>query len=394
MKQPALFFVIMLFPLILLGSFGIVVSKLAEEQTKEIKIGVVDLDETFETKTLIDQLQKEEELAEAVDLIHMSNDEAETYLHNNEISAMVIIPDGFTYDLRHGENTPIQVTTNQSQPLQANMVRLLLDSGAHYISAAQSAINTVYHLYIKDLEDSEEQGDLLQSLIIRYTLFALDRNKLFSTDETYTGTTIGWENHFIIAVILISTLCSAILFQFFTYRKAARSIDDRLKSLDCRNWTMFTSQYLSYALFIFVNLILLSGTIRIVLKAEWLLFISTIITWVFTSLFLAAIMSFLDWYFGSPGSRISIGFFLFTILLVISGVIIPSIYLPGWMDSVIEISPIYSLYLSLENIILAAGIHWTNYIHLFVATLILVILVLLRTFVKEGKDGYLSISSK
>ena len=62
MRQPVLFLFLILFPVALIGIFAFVFSHFFVTERENIKLGIVDLDQTFETNMLISQLQNEEQL--------------------------------------------------------------------------------------------------------------------------------------------------------------------------------------------------------------------------------------------------------------------------------------------------------------------------------------------
>lgn len=122
LHQPLLFLMILFFPFVLIGLVGVGFFQYFQGQTEQIQVAVVDEDQSPETRTLLDQLQKEGALGESLSLIPMTEGEARKAMENGSAAAIVTIPPGFTNDLRHGENRPIHVMTSSEKPLASSMV--------------------------------------------------------------------------------------------------------------------------------------------------------------------------------------------------------------------------------------------------------------------------------
>ncbi len=395
MRQPVLFFLIVLFPFFLLGSLAYVISEMTtEEDRASIKVAVVDLDQTFETTTLVNVLQKEEGLQEALSIIPMSMEDSEAKLKSNDILATITIPDGFSRNLRSGNNIPIQVTTNESQPIEANMVKMLLDSAAYYISAAQSAINTVNDLYIRDMPDDENRKEYLQKLIVQYTLFALNRNTLLQTEEVGEGSMIGWSQHFGIAILLLSTVLSSILFQNFTFKREDDNIKERLRALHITPFVSIISQFLIYTFFSTITIVILSLIVNAIYPLGWLLSIQVLTTWMLFSIVVGTFLTVLDVMLHGPSSRSGIGAVGFLLLFLLSGIIIPSLYLPEWVQTIGSWIPFTYVLTALEDVILGATTPILQWGKMLVVSFLLILFITIRVWMKEGRDAYLSYSTK
>ncbi len=141
-----------------------------------VEILVLDDDQTFETKSLIKQLQDDETIEGDVILSEGQKDLSFYLEHPESYAAIVQIPKGFTKQLRSGVNESIHVYLNEKLPLASNLAYLLLESGQDYISAAQTGVNTVNHFYVQNMEDAKERQQFLQQSIIHFTTFSLGRN--------------------------------------------------------------------------------------------------------------------------------------------------------------------------------------------------------------------------
>lgn len=394
MKQPALFFAILFFPFLFIGCFLYLIAQSMDNSTEKINVGIVDEDQTFETKTLANQLQNEDSLSNVLHMFALQKEQAIEELDNSRLTAVIYIPEGFTSDLRSGENTPITVRTNNENLFSSNMVKMLLNSGAKYISAAQSGINTLYDLYIKHLPSDENPQRVLQQMIVNYTLFALNRNDLFEMEQVESGAKAGWEYHGVIAYLLTSLLMSALLLQIFTHREEEAGIEERLRTFNIPSFTIVWSELMFYTVFLYVNAGFLNLLIYVVVDSEWLLHGYHFITWFFICLILAIVLCILEWFLPNQTTRTNIYLLLTLLGLFISGVWIPVLYLPVWIKHVLFFSPFHHMYQAFVTIISDDENPFRHWIFLTALVLILAAVLLTKIVRRERKDGYVSFSFK
>ncbi|MCP8615320.1 ABC transporter permease [Salirhabdus salicampi] len=392
-RQPALFISVLLFPFLLLGFLFFALYQLTEENTEHIVTAYVDEDDTFYTNAILAQLQDEEGFREAVQLVSMTEEEALTKLDENEIVAMIHIPDGFSRDLRRGINTPITLISNEQKPLPASMMKMLLTSGANYISAAQSAVNTVFDQYIVTIPSSNERRELLQQVIVQYTLFALNRNDLFVVEETEIGTTLGWYNHGTIAYLLTGIIVAGILFHFFIQQNFGRAMLERLRSIHITGRSIFYSQLLTYFFVMFVVFNIVSLVIGKHQTIDWLYHNQWWVICGLVSLLAAVHFSLLDWLIQNVAQRTALLSVVLFLALFLNGFWVPALYLPEWLRVVMKFSPWHQLYIGVESLIHNGSLASFTIMIVIVHSIILILFVHVLLSVKEGKDGYISFSS-
>ncbi|MBM7551183.1 ABC transporter permease [Thalassobacillus pellis] len=348
-KRPLLLFICMSSPFILLGLIGYSAAGFISGENGKIRTAIVDYDNTFETKSLLSQLQEDESLDEQLAILPMSSEEAEASLNSHEVAGVIIIPRGFTADLRNGTNTPIEVRLNQDYPMEASMIHLLLDSGAAYISAAQSGVNTAYELAIEPMNETGNNQQLLQQVIVTFTLAALDRNELFSKETVERGALIGWEEHADIAWWLVGSWLAISLFIFSRQSLFFDGVGERLLSMNIMYSKIFLVQVFVILLFTFsCNE---AYFFIITMKSEELsvgglsFHLMLLIHAVLQGVFAACCMTLTS----GKGRAALWHLFWCLPLLLTSGILIPAIYLPGWIGRSIGFLPWSHFYRWFEN---------------------------------------------
>ncbi|MCD8501574.1 MAG: ABC transporter permease [Bacillaceae bacterium] len=116
---------------------------------EKIDLALVNLDDSTITEMIIQHFLNDEGVEKYVNVLQVNEQEAEQLIKNNQVASTVIIPERFSADLSVGINTPVTVIGNQKQPLQAAMIKMLMESGANMVTASQAGINTVYSYIVK-----------------------------------------------------------------------------------------------------------------------------------------------------------------------------------------------------------------------------------------------------
>nr|WP_279588109.1 ABC transporter permease [Thalassobacillus devorans] len=345
-RRPLLLFLCVVAPYLLLGLLGYGIAGFLNGENEPIKVAIVDGDQTFETKSLINQLQEDETLNDQLRFIPEEIDEVEKGLRNGEWTGAVIIPAGFTADLRSGTNTPMEVWLNDTKPLESGVVQLLLDSAASYISAAQSGVNAVYQSVIQPMENSEERQQLLQQVIITFTLEALDRNGLFVTENIERGASIGWVNHAAIGAWMLGSWLSLSLFIASRQSLLHGGVRDRLQTMNIGKGRIYLVHAALFFLFILIGnemfFFVYGFYVQEALQPSQLLLL-------FHALLQAGLAAF---FLAVTRRKVEAALWygiLSLPLLLASGVLIPRSYLPQWLNNVQDVLPWHRIYQGLQE---------------------------------------------
>ncbi|WP_226580937.1 ABC transporter permease [Halobacillus litoralis] len=384
-RRPAPLFLSIGIPLLFILLIVLSLQAMITEQDQTIQAAVVDEDDTFQTKALINQLSEEERLKQALNLIPMDEKEAREAFQEGRLAGIMTIPRGFTESLMVGENDPIQVMTNREKPLPSAMLQVLLESGSKYISASQSAVNTVYDLHIKTMPD-EQRGNNLQQVIVTFTLFALDRNEAFQEERVISGAGIGWEKHGLIAAVFTFVVLFIAFYQAFDGPSMKGAVQMRWQMVDVTFIHQVMIKQLKWWLF---ALVLLEGSFVLIHQVgepiSWS--VSFHLGLVLTALLLSSFAGLLYGLQIPSGLRFLIFTMIGLIGLFSAGAYVPGIYLPEWMAH--EWNPFqwsYEVFKAAltneENRSLFTLAVWGIGLHVF---------ALVAGFRKEKRDAYISI---
>lgn len=383
--RPAPLFLSFFIPLLIMLIAGLSLQNLFQEEEKQIQAAIVDHDQTFETKSLVNQLSEEERMKRALQLTPMSEKEAKEAFEKGDLAGVMTIPEGFTDSLRVGDNEPIAVMTNQDKPIDSTMLTVLLESGAKYISASQSAVNAVYDLHIKQLP-KDERSARLQEAIVTFTLFALERNEAFEEQQVASGAAVGWQAHAFIAMTFTFVVFFTILFQALDGRTHTASINMRWRMLNLTFLHQVIVKQIKWWIILFALIELLMGISNLVVPVQFSLGLHA--GMVLVAFWLSAFSAFLYGVTTHASIRSLTLLIVSLIGMVSAGALIPEIYLPTWLSQ--DGTP-FSFTYEVFRLAFADQDDPLPYIGLFLWGVLFYIGATLAGFRKEKRDAYVSI---
>lgn len=372
LKRPGLFLFTLLFPIAVIGLISLFLYTTASDELESVHLLVLDEDQTFETNALIKQLQDDQTIDGEV-FFNQGKEDLSYYLEQpDEYAAIVQIPEGFTEQLSNGVNESINVYLNENLPIASNLAYLLLESGQDYISAAQTGVNTVNHFHIKSMEDTDERQQFLQQSIVHFTTYSLGRNSFFE-EVSSEGMMLSWSMQAFIILTTLLILFTYWLLVILNQPKHQPIIQKRLNLISVTRFDQLIAQWLyqlTYLmLYIIVMVLSLSyfvfPTVEIDLNliTHWLT-IGVGLTLLYTLIRLLIPTFILSVIIFTVGSLI---------LMMISGLLLPPIYLPE------HLSILSFIYEGFEKIWLQDNIPMVYWIGVGIATLIgLLVLFIVR----------------
>ncbi len=318
-----------------------------QEDLEQVELMVIDEDQTFETNTLIQQLENDETIGEQV-IFHRGDRSLSEYLDESiDYAAVVRIPKGFTEQLQNGQNEEIEVYLNNQIPFSSQLAYLLLHSGQGYITAAQSGVNTVNHFWGSELP-SDERRDLVEQMTVHFSFLTLGRNSLFLESDLSSVDILSWDKQLYVTGFVLLYILTLIFFAFLFRPKEWSLINQRLYLIDVTLWKRALGRFLHLISFSFVYLLITAVTGALLLFDVNSLMLT--IQWTLLATIICLLMVILETVIRTP----ALSLFLFSLtsltVLTISGLIIPRVYLPDWM-TVDAWYPIQSLYFSFYQII-------------------------------------------
>ena len=138
---------VMLAGCMLLFVFSLWQSDAQSEKKQKLQIGLAGDTSASYLGFGIMAVQKLDESKFAIDFINMTEEEAKRKLKQGQISAYVVIPDGFVEALDRGEDVQlVYATTNDSAGVGALIMNEVVESISDILKESQNAIYGTWHL--------------------------------------------------------------------------------------------------------------------------------------------------------------------------------------------------------------------------------------------------------
>jgi hypothetical protein len=145
----------------------------------ELPAAVVDLDKSFYTTTLVNQLLSSPSIEENIEAVLTDEEHAFKLLRDDKIAGVLVIPAGFTEGTLTGNFLPLTFYANPLRPYQVQLISEGLDSGAHLVSSVQNALYAVYR-YVGELPITRGELDgIFNRQMIALISTAMSRNDIY-----------------------------------------------------------------------------------------------------------------------------------------------------------------------------------------------------------------------
>lgn len=192
----------------------------SNSSTKKIEIGVVgELDNSF-FQSGISALESLDSSRYIIDLEQMEEDKAREKLRDGELTAYIIIPDGFVEAVIYGDNDKvIEYVCEQGQAgLMGNVMEELIDSFSRYIIESQSGVYAVLKAAV-ELRKRELSDKELLGINARYIGTVLSRDKMCEVETIGVGHNLSLTAYYFCGLLtVILMLCGINSCTYFVGR--------------------------------------------------------------------------------------------------------------------------------------------------------------------------------
>lgn len=221
-------------------------------QIDKISIAVIDNDNTYYSKNLVNNFIKNENFSHLYDI---STPEDILPFEERDLTAYIIIPKGFSEGLVYFENPPIEVLLNKGHTMKSLILKNTLDAYGDYISSVDASIHTLY-TELKDIGYDKEKLEKLNSLYsVEMVFLALGRNKFFDFNPISEYPSVNSMTYFLLALSMVMVMYltgkSGELLQF----EKENGIYMKYRMYDKSGWTYISSKIISTSIISFCEII-------------------------------------------------------------------------------------------------------------------------------------------
>lgn len=313
----------------------------SESYVDPFDVAVVDLDQSLETRMIILQLASSDDFLGVVQFLKVDMDQGRAMVKDDEVAALVVIPQRFVANMRAGRNTPIEVVGNPQRPLQCRLFLTMMRSGADLISAAQSGVNTIYHFLRDEISSSILNSEVNQA-VIDFSLQSLGRRQIFAdTILTETGS-FHLEEYYVAAASVVLALLMGLYLLTVVRQDFSPGVEKRLLAHGLATATKITAKFFVIFSFLCSQLIIILALYLLVVQGRvtgnWLSLMIVLLGMAASASMLFTFLSSLSLH---PYLELSIGTGLVSVLTVLGGNILPLSFLPQWMGVWSIITPTF-----------------------------------------------------
>lgn len=295
-------------------------------------IALVDNENTSQTRMLTKQL---DEFGIFKQILRIDEAGAMRMLSEGTIASVIIIPAGFTDSVAAGKNKPAAVIGNSSKPLQSFVVKNLMQSAANLVSAAQSAIITIYRYNEKAGLKGQELETQFNDSTMKFFLEALSRNEVFSRVEASGQFNLTPVEYFTSALLVVFIMFSGMPGMKMLVAERSSGITRRLAASPVRMWQVILSKLMVSLVLSIIQFGIIIVLTSVVFKNYWgapvksilLLFGGLMLAVSAWSVFVASIST-------TPASADAVGNLGILLMAVIGGSIYPLSSMPDFIRSI------------------------------------------------------------
>lgn len=329
---------LLLFPIVMIGLIvTLIITLFIPPEDEPIEIGIVDLDRSDETQVIMNMISESSDLGSFIVIHSMSETEAIRKIEQDQISTYITFPENFTNNLYEGKSVSLPITGNPSQVTDSYLIKEFLDSVTRLISAAQANILTINH-YAKELEmDIEERHDMLFNQFVDFLLYTVGKDKMIDQEKITNHATASPIHYYSLASWFIIVIVWLLFVYNLLYKEETARIKARMKLYGVTEiQQLFAKIFVTLVIVLPLavgGLIILQHLLDFQLDQEdyWRI---TIVLFLHSSLFLSC-LAIIESIISSAKLRLLGQSFLTILLIIMSGTIIPTIYFPLKIQTVL-----------------------------------------------------------
>lgn len=205
-----------------------------------VQIAIVDQEDSRLSKMLVGHFKNNEKFSKLFKVTVDDQKTIEALYDDDQFSAIIYIPDGFTDSLLRFKNTPLKITLNANYPLQNTVLENIMSSYSTYIKAVDVGIYSLQEILESQGLEEEDLDKINDIFSANMVLTALGRNELFEDEVIETFPSASSNAYFIYAIILLMII--------FIATSGASLVSDELKSMCLHRYKSTASSYLKFSL--------------------------------------------------------------------------------------------------------------------------------------------------
>ncbi len=310
---------------------------------KPIRIGIVASGEDKVTQMAIELAAAMDSVKSICSFQQLDQETAEAEMEAGNLQAVVILPVNFSDDLYAGINTSPTIMIPEESSVSIDIFQELLKDAVVLLRTSQASIFSTYDMTDREIHEMDTD-EIIDILYEKYTSEILFRNKLFQKQITSPfGDLDEFQFYYVAACMLIMLMLG--LNMGHLYCKESRVVEQKLRVYGLTSWKrtllkmlIMTIELYLFAMILYVAGIVITGTTSLKL-----------ISWSATApiamlLLCMAISAHFHLVYTLAGNGIqatSVLLITNVIMIVMSGLVIPTAYLPKSAEVISKVMPVH-----------------------------------------------------
>jgi ABC-2 type transport system permease protein len=323
---------LILLALLVIISVAGVIFCIKETRGPAVRFGIADEDQTEDSYLLVIYFDENEVFNEYFKVVRGTKKELEEAFDRGELDMYMVIPEGFTRNLKSYVNMPIETIINNSDKTKLELMSILADTYSEYITAVQ--------INCKGLTDMVGREDFDSALVQReLVLTALGKDSFFrrKTIDRFEG--ISLVNYYIYSGIILIILYAGLFAGLKSLKERLGKAGERLVSVGVGRGKIFFS---SLSAFVLVYTVIMGIALGLIAGLGELTVPPVAIFFVFLAIVVVcSLFMLISKFVKSVPAYMILGNMLILFTTIAGGGIIPIMYLPEGCIAVARFTPTY-----------------------------------------------------
>ncbi len=178
----------------------------SKEENQAVKVGIVgDINDTY-LGIGIEVIKNMEGIRNLADIRTMTEEEAKQAFALGEISAYLLVPDGFIDSIIYGENKQLTYVTGETaRDIGGLLINELVGSISQMVTMTQTSVQAMQS-YMLEHDKQEELWEATEGINIAYIEVVLNRMEVFELEELGISNSIAFTGHLFTGILLLLML--------------------------------------------------------------------------------------------------------------------------------------------------------------------------------------------
>lgn len=366
---------------------AIAVSFFAQDENEPIQLGLVDLDNSKETELMVQILEQSSGFIDFLEVNQLSEEMAIQNIQSNDLSTYIAFPEDFITDLYQGKSVEVTILGNNKQQIESYMIYETLQSVVRHIRSSQANILAIND-YAKSFQmEDEARNDFVFEQFQEFLLYTIGRDQILQEQTLSNDATASPTAYFSLGAWFIISLIWLFSIYYFLTKENPVRMEQRVRLYGVTHFQQLLAKMLVtlvislilaclsfYALIYFLDVSLVNENI--------IRCIGLIAIYQTGFLFSLAI---LEVCIPSLKLRLLIQFLFTSLLILLSGALIPVIYFPVGIQEYIGYSYAYNSLNWIQEIVLNNR-HYAEYTTSLLMTGVLLFILLCLSSWKERRN--------